>query len=52
MGNRMYREFEGDPDPEIQDLRQLAMELNNYFDYWPDDNDARDPDNKFLVLRP
>lgn len=51
MGYRMYREFDGDPDPQIQELRQLAMELNNYFQYWPDDMDARDPNNKFLVLR-
>lgn len=50
MGYRMYREFEGDPDPEIQELRQLVMGIDNYFKYWPSDKDASDEDNDHLLL--
>jgi hypothetical protein len=45
LGLRMYREFEQDPDADIQALRDDATTIQNYFRHWPDDATARDPNN-------
>jgi hypothetical protein len=45
MGFRMAREFEGTRDPEIYKLRQLVSSVNHYFEHWPDDRTAADPNN-------
>jgi hypothetical protein len=51
MGLRMSREMADESDPEIQELTRLATVLNNYFEYWPDDAAAQDPDNDYLLFQ-
>jgi adenine C2-methylase RlmN of 23S rRNA A2503 and tRNA A37 len=50
MGYRMYREYDDDPDPEVQRLEELAKVLSNYVRYWPDDRTASDPKNGDYLL--
>jgi hypothetical protein len=51
IGIRMYREFSGTDDNDIQVLRRLAGVINNYFFHWPNDAEASDPDNgKYMPM--
>jgi hypothetical protein len=50
MAYRMAREFEETRDPEIYNLRQLVSSVNHYFEHWPDDRTAADPNNADYLL--
>jgi hypothetical protein len=50
MGVRMSREFGGQVDREIFELKQVVLGVDAYFRYWPDDTTASDPDN-FAYLK-
>lgn len=45
MGLRLHREYEVTNDLEIAKLKDIVTSVNNYFEYWPDDKTASDPNN-------
>jgi hypothetical protein len=45
MALRVFREFEMTTDDEVRAFRPLVSGLHSYFEFWPDDATASDPNN-------
>lgn len=51
MSLRMIREFDTSRDDETLLARNLVSQIHNYFEFWPDDQAAADPENpKYLRI--
>jgi hypothetical protein len=51
MSLRMFREFETSIEDDVRAADEAVSAVHNYFEFWPDDRSAADPNNNaYLTL--